>query len=243
MTIICLYSVTVLLLMPSSLEALHSSGEQPKALEVNEDTVKFGEYATDATSCLELDPNCQAEVEYVHNKENNIGDLCFLKRQYISEGLRLWLHLDREQEAFTYIKALSHDVPIRRNLIVEEDENQLVVQASSYHASRDGGHPKIEVGARGTEERSRAEEMLLKEGPFSPLAHLKGNATKSLINKIDWSSGYNTRTCETIYHFLAFHPCGKYVRGDLDWLFDFVKDNAARIQDQLEEWEENRSEQ
>ncbi|KAF4661261.1 hypothetical protein FOZ61_003421 [Perkinsus olseni] len=109
MTIICLYSVTVLLLMPSSLEALHSSGEQPKALEVNEDTVKFGEYATDAT----------AEVEYVHNKENNIGDLCFLKRQYISEGLRLWLHLDREQEAFTYIKALSHDVPIRRNLIVE----------------------------------------------------------------------------------------------------------------------------
>ncbi|KAF4689032.1 hypothetical protein FOZ60_002133 [Perkinsus olseni] len=231
MTTICRNSMTVLLLMPSSLEALHSSGEQPKALEVNEDTVKFGEYATDAT----------AEVQYVHNKEN--GDLCFLKWQYIKEGLHLWIHLDREQEAFTYIKALSHDVPIRRNLIVEEDENQLVVKASSYHASRDGGYPKIEVGARGTEERSRAEEMLLKEGPFSPLAHLKGNATKSLINKIDWSSGYNTRTCETIYHFLAFHPYGKYVRGDLDWLFDFVKDNAERIQDQLEEWEENRSEQ
>ncbi|KAF4707421.1 hypothetical protein FOZ63_031035, partial [Perkinsus olseni] len=84
----------------------------------------------------------EAEVEYVHNKDN--GDLCFLKWQYISEGLHLWIHLDREQEAFTYIEALSHDVPIRRNLIVEEDENQLVVKASSYHASRDGGYPKIE---------------------------------------------------------------------------------------------------
>lgn len=89
-------------------------------------------------------------------------------------------------------------------------------------------YPGVTVGARETPERLKAEELLSTKGPFSPFFHLKGDILEPLINSI--ASETDQIQCDKIFHFLAFNAPPGYSGGNLDWLFEFVRDNTMRIQ-------------
>ncbi|KAF4683681.1 hypothetical protein FOZ62_016703 [Perkinsus olseni] len=155
----------------------------------------------------------------------------------IIEELDIRIHLEADVKAFTYIDAQSFVWRVHRDLIIKENDDELVVKAFAYDPALDGWrYPTMKVGAIGTENRTRAENMLLKDGNFSPLGHLKGVALDPLIKSINWDSDSDKLKCEKIYHFLAFKAPEGYENGDLDWLFDFVKANTDRVVKVIRMW-------
>ncbi|KAF4681431.1 hypothetical protein FOZ60_012109 [Perkinsus olseni] len=120
-----------------------------------------------------------------------------------------------------------------------DDKDELVVEA--YEHSEDLGtvvYPEIKAGPVGTDKRNHIEKVLLKEGPFSPLGHLKGDVLNPLIESIDWQSDNDQLKCEKIYHFAALNAPVGYKSGNLDWLFHFVHENTERIEKQVRKLEQ-----
>ncbi|KAF4653175.1 hypothetical protein FOZ61_009149 [Perkinsus olseni] len=239
MTIICREPALLMLLVAPSLKAMHSSGEDLKASDVKKQTVDFSDLQHSA-----------AETEISHVVEKQDGSLCVLD-WYVSlqheeaglwitkrEEVRVMARLDPEQKAFTFMKAFAYKNHGWRDIIVKDDKDELVVKA--YEHSEDLGtlvYPEIKAGPVGTDERNHIEKVLLKEGPFSPLGHLKGNVLNPLIDSIDWQSDNDQLKCEKIYHFAALHGPVRCKSENLDWLFYFVHENTKRIEKQVRELE------
>ncbi|KAF4734146.1 hypothetical protein FOZ63_021558 [Perkinsus olseni] len=223
-----------------SLEAVRSSGEDQKALHVRE-PVDFSKLVITDRERKAFEP-IKFDIRHIDDEKN--GDLCSLDWRFFDftqfptgghEVLRLKIHLDAEEKAFTYVDAHAEFMFYHRDLNIEENTNKLTVKALEYGRGESGRkYPKIEVGAK---DRGRAENVLSEGGraPFSPFAHLKRAALDRLIKDIDWKKDGGEDTCERIYFFLAFNAPDGYVNGNLAWLFDFVNKNAPRIEKQVRE--------
>ncbi|KAF4748044.1 hypothetical protein FOZ62_007106 [Perkinsus olseni] len=240
MTIICREPALLMLLVIPSLEAMHSIKEDLKASDVKKQTVDFSD----------LKPSA-AKTEISHVVEKQDGSLCvfdwYVSTEHEEAGLwitkredvRVMARLDPEQKAFTFMKAFSHKGHGWRDIIVKDDKDELVVEA--YEHSEDLGtvvYPEIKAGPVGTDKRNHIEKVLLKEGPFSPLGHLKGDVLNPLIESIDWQSDNDQLKCEKIYHFAALNAPDGYKSGNLDWLFHFVHENTERIEKQVRKLEQ-----
>lgn len=98
-------------------------------------------------------------------------------------------------------------------------------------------YPEISAGAAGTAKRQDAEEALSQGGPYSPLAHLKGEKMGPLLQNVGWMADFNDMACRIIYNFIANNAPDGYSSGNFDWLYEFVENNAERIQRNIENWE------
>ncbi|KAF4699069.1 hypothetical protein FOZ63_030908 [Perkinsus olseni] len=229
MTIICREPALLMLLVIPSLKAMHSIKKDLKASDVKKQTVDFSDLKPSAAKKRSL---CVFDWHVFTERE--VSGLWIPKR----EEVRVMARLDPVQKAFTFMKAFSHEGHGFRDIIVKDDKDELVVEA--YEHSEDLGtvvYPEIKAGPVGTDKRNHIEKVLLKEGPFSPLGHLKGDVLNPLIESINWQSDNDQLKCEKIYHFAALNAPVGYKSGNLDWLFHFVHENTERIEKQVRELE------
>ncbi|KAF4741095.1 hypothetical protein FOZ63_004484, partial [Perkinsus olseni] len=141
-----------------------SSGERETvALEVSAKAVDFGDMnESDSTY----------EIRYVEDEKE--GSICHLEWQFFDppnarEDLSIGIHLDTDQKAFTYVEAFAWRWKSRRNLIVKDTNDELVVKAYGYSAEEiRWKYPTLKEGPKGTDKRRSAEKWLSKEGQFSP---------------------------------------------------------------------------
>ncbi|KAF4704957.1 hypothetical protein FOZ62_000075 [Perkinsus olseni] len=223
MTIIGRSPLLMLFALPS-FEAVRSSGGDQEVPEVGAQTVDFKDLSASGATF---------NISHVNGEE---GTTCHLEWSYFDPGracedLDLYIHLDTEQKVFNYIQANSGEMHMSRDVVIRDNKDELIVKAYSHHPAEDGWrYPTMKVKAG---QRSKAEKKL---GPYSPLGHLKGDVLDPLITTINWERDSEQVTCERIYHFIAFHAPEGYVNKTFDWLFDFVDENADRVEKAVRQW-------